>query len=70
MELGSDRAAHEQEVAAELAAEYPGWTVERVSGIGFEARPKGTPVIRSITIDGIKAKLERQRQQPPAEPIG
>lgn len=67
MELGTDRAAHERLLAAELAEEYPDWTVERVPGIGFEARPKEAPVIRSITIDGIKAKLKRQRDQEPGE---
>jgi hypothetical protein len=58
---GSDRAAREEQLMAEFAVEFPGWEVERVWGVGFVAFPKGTPVLRSITIDAMKAKLERQR---------
>jgi hypothetical protein len=60
---GSDRAAMEEQLMAEIAVEFPGWEVERVWGVGFVAFPKGTPVLRSITLDAMKAKLEKQRDR-------
>jgi hypothetical protein len=63
MELGSDRAAREERLMAEIAEEFPAWEVERVWGVGFVAFPKGTTVLRSIELSAMKAKLERQRDQ-------
>jgi hypothetical protein len=65
---GSDRAVLEERVMAEIAGEFPDWEVERVWGIGFVAFPKGTPVLRSITIDAMKAKLEKHRDQAQGDP--
>lgn len=65
MELGSDRAAREEKLMAEIAEEYPDTTVERVPGIGWESYPKSAAVLRTITLDAMKAKLDRRRDQTP-----
>jgi hypothetical protein len=65
MELGSDRAAHEEKLMAEIAEEYPDVTVERIWGVGFECYPKGVTVLRAIEIDAMQAKLKRRRDQAP-----
>ena len=61
MELGSDRAERERRLMAEIAEQFPGVTVERVPGIGFECFPKGAFVLRTITIDAMIAKLRKRR---------
>ena len=68
LETGSDRAEREKQLHAEIAVEFPVWEVERVWGIGFVAFPKGTPVLRSITLDGLKAKLETNKERKAVEP--
>jgi len=68
LETGSDRAEREKQLRAEIAEEFPDWEVERVWGIGFMAFPKGTPVLRSITLDGLKAKLETHKERKAGEP--
>jgi hypothetical protein len=68
MITGGERAERERLLAAELAVEYPDWDIERVPGLGFEARPKGTQVLHSITIDGLKAKLEKHAERKAPEP--
>jgi hypothetical protein len=50
------RAKTEAGLRAEIAEQYPGWDVADVFG-GFEAVPAGTPVLRSVTLDGLLGKL-------------
>jgi hypothetical protein len=49
---------------AAITAEFPGWDVHDVFG-GFEAVPEGTPVIRSVTLDGLMDKLAEHRDGTP-----
>jgi hypothetical protein len=57
---GSERAELEARLLAEIAERYPDLTVEWVPGVGFEAYPKGTVVLRTITLDAMMAKLARR----------
>jgi hypothetical protein len=45
---------------AEVQAEFPGWEIES-HWFGYTARPKGTPLIEAMFLDGLAEKL---RQQP------
>jgi hypothetical protein len=65
---GADRAAWERQLMAEIAVEFPDWDVEHVPGIGFEAFPKGTVILRTITLDRMKGKLAKHAGQKAGEP--
>ena len=69
---GEKRRAEEDGMLAELAEQYPDMEVVRIWGapIGYEAFPKGTVVLRSVTLDGIKDKLAERRDQVPGKPVG
>lgn len=45
---------------AELRRKYPGWEITRIFG-GYEATPKGTPLVHAVYLSSMEEKLEALR---------
>lgn len=57
-----DQAMSESDRKLQATSEaFPDWDIHRVFG-GYEAVPKGTPVVRSIDLDGLAQKLHSREQ--------
>jgi hypothetical protein len=53
-------AEHDDPQLEAARAEFPDWEITR-QWSGYEAAPKGTPVLRSMFLDGLMEKLRERR---------
>jgi hypothetical protein len=61
-QAGEQRAADERLVGETMAEKFPEWEWSRVFG-GYRAVPKGTPVVESVSMRGLLAKLIKRRDE-------